>query len=478
MRIPVQPMAAKMALGRLGARGRQLVAASLASAILLSPAVRADQSGLEMEINKRGEKTLEFDWPMVRVGTGEYPAGPTGVTVFHFKRKVLGAVDVSGGAPGTVNAEFLKLGYDLPELDSVVLSGGSWYGLETATAVATALKDDGVRDGYAFGEDPNIALSVGSIIYDFGSRRLNEIYPDKRLAQAAYRAAETGWFPQGSAGAGRMALSGVFFGCNAHSGQGGAFRQLGDLKIAAFTVVNSLGVITDRDGNTVACYPGKNWPEDLRTADLMQDFPRSRAEGWAGVSADDRNKNHNTTVSLVVVNQKLPHAQLQRLAKQVHASMSRGIQPFATQFDGDVLYAVSTGEMEATADDAMSSADLGAVASEVMWDAILSSVPEQPQVVPAKDTPVPAKVLRDYQGDYHFSRFVTLRVQRKGDRLFARSIGERDAYTIGRDKAVELQPVSPTRFTVPGRFPLVLDFSREDELVINPGQWQQLGEKI
>ncbi|MCW8126944.1 P1 family peptidase [Microbulbifer halophilus] len=476
MRIPVQPMAEKK---RLGALGRQLAAASLVSAALLSPAIQADQSGLDMEINKHGEKTLEFDWPILHVGTGEYPAGPTGVTVFHFQRKVLAAVDVSGGAPGTVNAEFLKLGYDLPELDSVVFSGGSWYGLETATAVATALKDDGIRDGYAFGENPNIALSVGSIVYDFGSRRLNEIYPDKRLAQAAFRAAEPGWFPQGAAGAGRMTLSGVFFGCNAHSGQGGAFRQLGDLKVAVFTVVNSLGVITDREGNTVACYPGENWPEDLRTADLMQDFPSSRAEGWAGVSADDRNKNHNTTVSLVVVNQKLPHAQLERLAKQVHASMSRGIQPFATQFDGDVLYAVSTGELEATADDAMSSADLGAVASEVMWDAILSSVPEQPQVVPAaEDVAVSAKDLRRYSGDYRFSRFVTLRVERRGDRLFARSIGERDTYSIGRDKAVELQPVSPTRFTVPGRFPLVLDFSREDQLLANPGKWQQLGSKI
>ena len=67
---------------------------------------------------------------------------------------------------------------------------GGWCGWTGAvmgvTAVATALKDDGLRSG----DWTNVALSVGAIIYDFGGRRLNEIYPDKRLAQAAFRDAE------------------------------------------------------------------------------------------------------------------------------------------------------------------------------------------------------------------------------------------------------------------------------------------------
>jgi len=61
----------------------------------------------------------------------------------------------------------------------------------------------------------------GAIIYDFGGRRFNEIYPDKRLAQAALHALRPGVFPLGAQGAGRMAMQGSYFGCDAHSGQGG-----------------------------------------------------------------------------------------------------------------------------------------------------------------------------------------------------------------------------------------------------------------
>ncbi|MFT4198470.1 MAG: P1 family peptidase [Pseudoxanthomonas sp.] len=444
-----------------------LLAAMLATATATAEASEGvdAQAGLQ-PLTNAGGTPLRFDWPMLRIGTGEYAEGPTGVTVFHFGRKVLGAVDVRGGAPGTVNSDFLRLGYATPDLDSVVFAGGSWYGLEATTAVASALKDDGVRSG----RWDNIALSVGAIIYDFGDRRLNEVYPDKKLAQAAYRAAQPGLFRNGAAGAGRFARSGDFFGCRAHSGQGGAFRQVGELKIAAFTVVNAFGVVARRDGTIAACYRDPAWPAQLSVDELVRGLPDSRQAGWNTPSGPKR----NTTVSLVVVNQKMDPAELQRLAVQVHTSMARGIQPFASMGDGDVLYAVSTGEVEAPAD--MINPELGAIASEVMWDAILNSVPEQPALPRiAPQPPVAAQVLDSYAGDYRFSRAVGIRVSRRGDRLYAQANGERDAYAIGRAAPVELLPYRPGQFAVPGRYPLVLDFSAGDRLVVNPGPWQQIG---
>jgi L-aminopeptidase/D-esterase-like protein len=159
------------------------------------------------------------------------------------------AVDVRGGAAGTVNTDMLRLGYGRPFTDAVVFSGGSAYGEETITAVATGLKDDGIRSG----DFLEVAAVPGAIIYDFGGRRFNEVYPDKRLAQAALHALRPGVFPLGAQGAGRMAMQGSYFGCNAHSGQGGAFRRIGATKIAAFTVVNAAGAVTDRNGQLVAC---------------------------------------------------------------------------------------------------------------------------------------------------------------------------------------------------------------------------------
>jgi len=154
--------------------------------------------------------------------------------------------------------------------------------------------------------------------------------------------------------------------------------------------------------------------------------------------------------------------------------MARAIQPFATQSDGDVLYAVSTGELDKP--HPTSSADLGVLASEVMWDAVLSSVPEQP----AFPKPLPHAALRPEAltavgGTYDFSPQVSVRVWSEGPRLLAQAAGAKDAYAIGRKAPVELTPVSDGVFTVRGRYPLVLDFTEAGRLVINPGHWRQVG---
>jgi len=74
-----------------------------------------------------------------------------------------------------------------------------------------------------------------------------------------------------------------------------------------------------------------------------------------------------------------------------------------------------------------------------------------------------------------FSPLVSLRVTATGSKLFAQATGPRSAYAIGKDAAVELQPVSATDFMVAGRYPLTLSFDRSGRLVINPGHWAQIG---
>ncbi len=431
------------------------------------------QDHLPMTLNDGFEdpSTLRFDWPALMVGTGQYEDGPTGVTVLRFAKRSLVAVDVRGGGPGTINTDFVRLGYDVPELDAVVLSGGTFYGLETATAVSTALKDDGERDG----NWNNIPVVMGSIIYDMGGRRLNEIYPDKRLAQAALRAAQPGIFPIGSYGGGRSAVFGGLFGCNTHSGQGAAFRQIGDVKIAVFTVVNALGVVTDRDGNVVSCYTGQNWPSPLKASDLMRAVPESIGGKWDGEASGPEKRN--TTISVVVTNRKLTPAELNRLAVQVHTSMARAIQPFATEMDGDVLYAVSTGEVESGPTDSYLTATLGVVASELMWDAILAAVPPQPQHPQVNaNAQVSSGNLDTYEGTYAFSSVAALRLNTEGGRLYAEASGERDVFAIRRNGKTELLPVDENTFVVPGRYPLTVRFD-EGMVVINPGRWEQKGRR-
>jgi L-aminopeptidase/D-esterase-like protein len=382
---------------------KSLVPASVAiiagvAALCGGVAKAADQNSLVANTAIDGP-VLTFDWPAIEVGVGSYEEGPTGVTVIRFPKRVSMAVDVRGGGPGTVNTDLLRLGYSRPFGDAIVFSGGSAYGEEAITAVATGLKDDGVRSGEFF----DVAIVPGAIIYDFGARRLNEIYPDKRLAQAALRAVRPGVFPLGAQGAGRMAMQGGFFGCNAHSGQGGAFRQVGAVKIAAFTVVNAYGAVTDRAGRLVACNKPKSWGNLTMTSELLRNLPQSLKADWdaAAAASPDAGGTKNTTISLIVTNQKLDYAALQRLAVQVHTSMARAIQPFSTENDGDTLYAASTQEIDSREINPLT---LTTIASEAMWDAVLASVPDNAVTAtpPEKPASVSADKLASYAGTYEF----------------------------------------------------------------------------
>src|SRR3712207_5672727 len=131
------------------------------------------------------QQELRFDFPELRIGVAEYDAGPTGATVFYFPGKVKAAVDVRGGAPGTINTDALRLGYEARMMDAVVFAGGSWYGLAAATGVADEIK--ATRAGA--GQWGSIAGVVGAIIFDLGGRRFTTVTPDYDLGRAALRAA-------------------------------------------------------------------------------------------------------------------------------------------------------------------------------------------------------------------------------------------------------------------------------------------------
>jgi 6-aminohexanoate-oligomer endohydrolase len=437
-----------------------------------SGAALADQSSLTASTNVDGP-VLAFDWPALEIGIGSYEAGPTGVTVVHFKNRAAVAVDVRGGGPGTVNTDHLRLGYPSAFVDAVVFAGGSAYGEEAITAVATALKDDGIR-----GAGNNVALVPGAIIYDFG-RRLNEIYPDKRLAVAALHARRPGLFPLGAQGAGRMATQGLFFGCDAHSGQGGAFRQLGPTKIAAFVVVNPFGAVTDRAGKLVSCHRAPGWGALNTTAELLQHLPASLKPAWeAGGSGGT---TRNTTISLIVTNQKLEPWALQRLAVQVHTSMARAIQPFATLFDGDTLFAASTQEHE---NKDLGLVTLGAIGSELMWDAILASVPQQAvATAPTTRVALATDQLAKFTGTFAVGSLARLTVRVAAERLVIEATGKSGVYEFEVGKPVAVVAASDREFYVDGRYHTRIAFTADASgrvigAVINPGRWEQRAERV
>jgi L-aminopeptidase/D-esterase-like protein len=295
---------------------------------------------------------LAFELPGLETGCAEYEEGPTGCTVFNFPEGAAAQIDVRGGSPGTLGAQY-------EFVHAICLSGGSLYGLEAATGVAAELF---ARREYRTGW-MDIPLVAGAIVFDYG-RRDNGIYPDKELGRAALRVARPGVFPLGARGAGRSATVGKTFDFEGvePSGQGGAFRRLGETRIAVFTVVNAIGAVVDRHGAVVRGHL------DVATGMRHALVPRIEERLTAGVPA--RTPPGNTTLTVVVTNQQLDARLLRTLGRQVHASMARAIQPFHALVDGDVLFAVSTNEVE----EELGSIELGVVASELAWDAVLAAV--------------------------------------------------------------------------------------------------------
>jgi 6-aminohexanoate-oligomer endohydrolase len=144
------------------------------------------------------------------------------------------------------------------------------------------------------------------------------------------------------------------------------------IKLLVVTVVNAVGVILDRDQRVVRGNYDTGTGERRHPA---ADY----AAAFAGAELPQTALG-NTTITAVFTNVRLDDRSLDQFAKQVHSSMHRAIQPFHTSADGDVLFALTTDEIDfplatgsSTGVHSLTPSALGAIASEVAWDAVLSA---------------------------------------------------------------------------------------------------------
>ncbi|MGK3954327.1 P1 family peptidase [Microbacterium sp. I2] len=301
---------------------------------------------------------VEYDFPGVLIGTAEYAEGPTGATVLWLPEGARTFVDRRGGAVGASGL----YGFN----HAICLAGGSVYGLSAVAGVSEALFEQvDHRSGF-----DQLQLVSGAIIYDY-SVRDNSVFPDAALGKAALSAARPGAIEVGRVGGGASASSGKVDAARVEfTGQGAAFRQVGDVKVLVVTVLNPYGVILDRDGRIVrGNYDASSGERRHPAVDYEAAIGESRlVDSMAG----------NTTITAVVTNVRLSDIELKQFGLQVHSSMHRGIQPFHTPLDGDTLFALTTDEVSLPEDPATSrgrlslnSTAVATLAGETAWDAIL-----------------------------------------------------------------------------------------------------------
>ena len=266
----------------------------------------------------------------LRVGNAQDAGLRSGCTVLVGDRPFVAGVSVMGGAPGTRETDLLDPSRLVQEVDALVLSGGSAFGLDAGSGVADALRAMG--RGFAVG-DQLVPIVPGAILFDLlngGDKRWTR-NPYYDLGAQALRAAGQR-FDLGTAGAGYGATTGRWKG-----GLGSASVVLDNgMTVAALVAVNALGSVTVGEGRQF-------WAAPWEIGDEFGGLGVSgQVIGDAEVQPTKR-MGEATTIAIVATDAALTQAQAQRMAVAAHDGMARAIVPSHSLLDGDLVFAAATG---------------------------------------------------------------------------------------------------------------------------------------
>jgi L-aminopeptidase/D-esterase-like protein len=284
--------------------------------------------------------STSVDFAGIRIGHTTFPELHTGCTVFLCPDGTLGCVDARGPAPGS--RELALMAPDKPEdkeIDAVVLTGGSAFGLATADGVMRYLSERGV--GHPTPVRP-VPIVPAAVVFDLGLSP-EAFTPDAAAGYAACQAAESfdGHIEQGNVGAGTGVLVGKWAGFP-HMMKGGfgvASLRYDDVVVAAAAVVNAVGDILNEDGGVLAGARGGEGGWLAQRNPLR--FVDWRAAPFSGM---------NTTLVIVATNAALSRSELARLTHQAHNGIAITVRPSHTRHDGDIAFALSTERIAAPYD--------------------------------------------------------------------------------------------------------------------------------
>ena len=180
----------------------------------------------------------------IQVGHAQNKTAITGCTVILCEGGATGGMDQRGGATSTRQTDGLNTLHINRAVHAVVLSGGSAFGLDSATGVVRYLEERGV--GLKFGP-ARIPTVPTAILFDLGLGR-GDIRPDAKMGYQACLNAKRGKILEGNVGAGMGATAGKIFGMESamKSGLGSASIAIGNgVIVAAIVAFAILGKATD-----------------------------------------------------------------------------------------------------------------------------------------------------------------------------------------------------------------------------------------
>ena len=294
----------------------------------------------------------------LRIGQTENREAGTGCTVFVFDEGMHAGLDIRGGGPASRETPLLSPLTAAQRIHSIVLAGGSAYGLSAASGVMKYLAEHDI--GFDVGVT-KVPLVVQSDLFDLTVGDAFT-YPDEEMGYEAARLAfEAPKYRDGNFGAGCGATVGKLCGMERcmKTGIGSFAVQLGELKIGAVVAVNALGDIFDwKNGQQIA---------GMLTED-GKSFASSPDEMRKSIEVVSNRFVENTTLGVIITNARFHKGSLCKIAGMGHDGYARSIRPVHTSLDGDSIYAVSVGDVAADRE------VVGLLAAEVISEAIIRAV--------------------------------------------------------------------------------------------------------
>lgn len=273
----------------------------------------------------------------IRVGHWTDPDARTGCTVVVLPEPNVAFAEVRGAAPATRELGLLQAGMTVQQVQAIVLTGGSAFGLSAADGVMTGLEADG--RGYPT-RGGNVPIVPAAALFDLAVGD-GSVRPGPDEGRSAYAAASDRPVEGGAVGAGTGAMVAKWRGEGRPGGLGSAAVRAGDATVAAIAAVNATGDVFAVDGESLT--GGTPVP------------PQRPAEPPVG---------ENTTLLLVATDAALSRDGLSRLCVRGHDALGACLRPAHTAFDGDICFAVSVGGVD----------ELPHVLAEAAFEAVAAAI--------------------------------------------------------------------------------------------------------
>ncbi|MTI45150.1 L-aminopeptidase/D-esterase-like protein [Roseibium hamelinense] len=283
-----------------------------------------------------GPRNLITDVPGLKVGNASDHALKSGATVLLPDDPAVASVAIHGGAPGTREIALLEPEQTVDKVDAVVLAGGSSFGLDAGAGVQGRLAEL----GYGFAVGPvRVPIVPTAILFDLingGDKSWGEAAPYRDLGRAALDAVSED-FALGSVGAGAGATT-----ANLKGGLGSASIVLENgVTVGALVAVNALGRGTVGDTRHFWAAPFEQ-SNEFGGYGLPSPLPLDATH--VRTKLDALKAGANTTIAAVATDAVLTKAEAKRLAVMAHDGLARALWPAHTPLDGDLVFALSTGQ--------------------------------------------------------------------------------------------------------------------------------------